>query len=300
MAPGVGDVNHWVATTVTSDSHLEDFMKGILRAGLLCAFAAISSLSLYAGPCLTTGTDQVGNAAFGATVNTFIGLGINPNVTCIENGLWTNPANFALGTYVQGGDGFGFGTDPTTLGVYNGAGSLAANANALDFYWVQDAGNTGVFGGASGGAPSQGIVWDLGGQANQLAVFVFVDHGPVPEEVLENTAWLSNNPNANDAGWTQASLVHVYGGGWSGDPNIADGFVAVYQLPSQATFRYASVTWGGPGAIQRDGDNEIDAVGGLTFGGTGVNAPEPGTTLMVGCGLALAALAARRRAKAQA
>jgi hypothetical protein len=72
-----------------------------------------------------------------------------------------------------------------------------------------------------------------------VAVFVFVDHGPVPGEVLENTAWLSNDPNAADNAWTQAQLIHVFGGGFSPDPNIADGFVALYQLPAakpSATF----------------------------------------------------------------
>lgn len=123
---------------------------------------------------------------------------------------------------------------------------------------------------------------------------MFVDHGPVPGEVLENTVWLSNDPNAADAGWTQASLVHVYGDGWSPGNIIADGFVAVYQLANQATFRYASVTWGGPGAIVRDGDNEIDAVGGLNVQGGGL-VPEPASLALVG--LALPGIGLSRRSR---
>lgn len=255
--------------------------------------ALLASTNAMADPCLTTATDQVGNAVFGATVQTFINLGINPNTTCIENGMWTDPSNFGLGTYLKGADGQGFGYDPTTLGAYNGATTGIGNGNGRDFYWLQDVGNQGTFNGAVGGAPSKGIIFDLGGQANQLVVFVFVDHGPLPEEVLENTAWLSNDPNAADGGWTQASLTHVYGAGFSPDPNIADGFVAVYQLSGGQTFRYASVSWGGPGAVLRDGDNEIDAVGGLTSEGGGVKVPEPSSLALLAA--ALLGLGLRRR-----
>ncbi|MEP6766392.1 MAG: PEP-CTERM sorting domain-containing protein [Gemmatimonadaceae bacterium] len=267
--------------------------------------ALTAALSVAAAPssafaaCLTTPGTTVGNPVFGATVQTFINLGINVNTTCIENGLWTNPNGFSLGSYVKGADGdAGFGIDNTVLGSYGTGGSIAAAANALDFKWVQDVGNQMSFGAAGvGGRPSFGIIWDLGGQANQLAVFVFVDHGPVPEEVLENTAWLSNDPNAADAGWTQAILTHVYGAGWSADPNVSDGFVAVYQLPNLATFRYASVTWGGPGAIQQDGDNEIDAVGGLNVqgGGIGNTVPEPMTVSLFAVGLVAVGLVRRRQ-----
>ncbi len=250
-----------------------------------------------AAPCLTNPTDTVGNAAFSATVQSFIDLGIDPNTTCIENSLWQDPTGFSLGSYVQGADALGGTIDPTGLNFDSTTvdGTFAGNANARDFFWVQDNGNGTTFSdGSTGGRPSKGIVWDLGGQANQAVVFVQVDHGPVPGEVLENTVWLSNDPNAPDSGWTQAFLEHVYAEGWSPDlSHIADGFAVVYRLANNATFRYVSVTHGGPGAIRTDGDNEIDAVGGLTAAGGGVSVPAPTPLAMVV--LILSGLAARRR-----
>ena len=273
---------------------MRTILAGPVAVGAALALSAFAA-PVRADPCLTNPADVVGNPIFGATIATFIARGIDPNVTCIENGLWSNPANFTLGDYVKGADGGGVGVDNSTLGSYVLNGTFAADANALDHAWVQDIGNQTSFGSDIGGRPSQGIVWDLHGQANQVAVFVFVDHGPVPQEVLENSAWLSNDPNALDAGWTQASLVHVYGAGWEADPTISDGFVAVYQLPGGGTFSHVSVTWGGPGSIQQDGDNEIDAVAGLTQGGGGVGGvPEPASALLVGLGL-LALGAARRK-----
>lgn len=277
------------------------FDKWLLRATLPAMLAlAMAPQVARATVCEVTPTTVIGDPSFGATVQTFINLGIDPNVTCIENALWSDPANFILGSYIGGADGQGHQLNPLSIGNYVGdpVGSRAANANARDLYWVQDTGNQVTINGAVGGAPSQGIIWDLGGQANQAVVFVQVDHGPLPQEVLENTAWLSNDPNAADPGWTQAFLTHVYGFGWMPDNvGIADGFAAVYTLPNpNDTFQYVSVTWGGPGAIQRDGDNEIDAVGGLTAQGGGVGVPEPTTLLLLGAGLA--GLAARRMRRA--
>jgi hypothetical protein len=249
----------------------------------LPAIFALFAPAAFADPCLLNPTDVVGNPVFGATVQTFMNYGVDPTATCIENGIWTDPSGFALGTYLQGSELMGGTADATNLSWdTSNLGSPGANAANRDFYWVQDSSPAMMFpDGKVGGPPSTGLIWDLGGEANQAVIFPFVDHTPAPQEALENTVWLSDDPNAPDSGWTQAFLVHVYGAGWSADPNIQDGFVPVYRLPDSKTFRYVSVTWGGPGSINQDGDNEIDAVGGLTESGGGVsNAPEPGTALL--------------------
>jgi len=252
----------------------------------------------------------------GATVGTFAQLihgsdtlanrTLIVNAQLLDDGLWVDPVGFGLGSYVKGANALGGSPNPAVL-AFNGAtvdGTFAGNADARDFFWVQDNGNTINFGnGILGGRPSQGIVWDLGGQANQAAVFVQVDHGPLPGEVLENTAWLSNDPNAVDAGWTQASLDRVYLEGWSPNPNIVDGFAVTYRLPGNQTFQYVSVTHGGPGAVRRDGDNEIDAVGGLTAGGQGLDAPngavpEPITATLGLIGMGVLGASVRRRRSA--
>jgi hypothetical protein len=202
-------------------------MRTLAIAAAVAATLAVALPGTVSAACLASGDPTT---VLGASVATFEALGINPAVTCIDNSLWADPSGFALGSYVKGAEGMGGTIDPTGFN-FNGAtvdGTAAGNANTRDFFWVQDTGNSTNFGGGIlGGRPSQGLIWNLGGQANQAVVFVQVDHGPLPGEVLENTAWLSNDPDAVDGDWTQALLDHVYLQGWSPDPNVADGFVAV-------------------------------------------------------------------------
>lgn len=258
---------------------------------ILLGLLPLKSMAL---PCLPHGNTTT---VLGATVATFESFGVDPTTTCITNSLWTDPSGFSLGTYVKGAEGLGGTPNPQGF-AWNGAtvdGTFAGNANGRDGFWVQDSGNGSTFvNGAgntvAGGRPSAGIIWDLGGQANQAAVFVQVDHGPLPQEVLENTVWLSNDPNAADAGWTQAFLDTIYLQGWSPGNNVFDGFTPVYRLPTSQTFRYVSVSWEGPGSVApTGGENEIDAVGGLTATGQGVGTttvPEPATLALMGLGLA--------------
>ena len=40
-------------------------------------------------------------------------------------------------------------------------------------------------------------VIDLGGQANKAVVFPIIDHGPLPNEALEYTVYLTDNPSSH-------------------------------------------------------------------------------------------------------
>lgn len=185
-----------------------------------------------------------------------------PEVAC-----GSHPAGLNSSLYVGGVQGAaGFSTSPTDYGyvtVSNSPAEYAAAGRCLDMWWIQDLGD---------GDLTSGNVWDLGGPSNQVAVFPVVDHGPLPQEAIEYTVYLSNNPSATEAGtdgnthWVLAKIDRVYLEGWI-TTWIADGFTTVWRLPGGQTFRYANVVAGGVGSLIHDGDDEIDTVIGLTAGG---------------------------------
>ncbi|MCR4288387.1 MAG: PEP-CTERM sorting domain-containing protein, partial [Deltaproteobacteria bacterium] len=222
---------------------------------------------------------------------TIIGTGttLGGDVYNVDDGLFVDPTGFALGTYISGADGQGWSDTPTNFNYCYGCGTGVGNGNARDFYWLHDQANWAYIDGVWGGNPVNGLQFDLGGQANKVVVFPSIDHGPLPEEALEHTVYLSNDLLA----WTRATLETAYQEGWSPDPNIADGWVGVYSGAPSTTWRYASVVHGGASSLITDGDTEIDAVGGLTESGGGVNVPEPATALLLGAGFAGLALVRR-------
>ena len=184
----------------------------------------------------------------------------------------SHPAGLGTSLYVGGVQGCsGYSYNPSNYDYTCGGASLsdyAERGRCLDMWWIQDGGD---------GDVTSGNVWDLGAPANQVAVFPIIDHGPLPEEAIEYTPYLSNNPNATVTGtdgnteWVRALLDKVYLEGWNSSW-VADGFTTVWRLPGAQTFRYVNVVSGGPGAIQHDGDDEIDTVIGLTSGGDPVPA----------------------------
>ncbi|MBI5837552.1 MAG: PEP-CTERM sorting domain-containing protein [Candidatus Eisenbacteria bacterium] len=194
----------------------------------------------------------------------------------IINGTFTDPSGLVYGKYLQGSEDGGTSYDPTTYN-YTLTGSFGGYGDARDWNWIHD----------SGGSVANvltGLWFDLQGQANKLVVFPIIDHGPVGPESFEYDVYLSNDLLS----WTEAKLDVLYDEGWSGNPNIADGWTTVWTAQSGQTFRYASVAWGNPGNpnpdyYYADGDAEIDAVAGLTEAGGAV--PEPGTMLLLALGL---------------
>ena len=203
-------------------------------------------------------------------------------------------------------------------GVANTIANAGMYANALDHLWwhpcrisnhTLDANGCPIRSCVTNGTPGsyfpwEGLVFDLGGPSNQVAVFAENDHGPQPCESIEYTVYLSDNPfakeliddptttGADPQKWNRAVLDKIYTWGWfntrSPDPvgfatcgDTAqyavedDSFVQTFKLPCGITFRYASVIGGYdgkefPSCAYDSNEGEVDAVAGLTEEGTGV------------------------------
>ena len=182
------------------------------------------------------------------------------------------------------GQGGGTSTDVTGTGGYaytccGPAASRFAAGNAIDNQWLQTSGVVGE------------TVWDLGFQATKAAVFNSIDHSPLPQEAIESTVYLSNDL----VNWTQGVVERVWLEGFEPILGIQwDGFTYVVGTGSSATFRYASVIHGGPGALISDGDNEINGILGTRADFTSP-IPEPGTWSLVALSLAALVAVPRRR-----
>ncbi len=168
-----------------------------------------------------------------------------------------------------------------TTGLLNYAYTIIATTptslNARDYAWGQNYGANATTNPAPD-TPCNGSVFDLGGPANKAVVFPAIDHGPLPNEALEYTVYLSNTPSStNLADWHLATLSEVYLQGWQPD-NVAlvDGFTTVRTLVSPTdTFRYVSVQGVGSQALRPlfDTEDEIDAVAGRTAKAQGSGSP---------------------------
>lgn len=226
----------------------------------------------------------------GATVGTFAELyhGSNTlanrqaviNAHILDDGIFGNnaygPATLMHTAWSDGSVSTGHSLDLTGTGGYDyvlDGGDAFGHANGIDNQWFQSSGTIGD------------TVFDLGGPSVAAAVFAVVDHGPLPQETIESTVYLSNDLST----WVQAEVRKVYLEGFQPILGIQwDGFTYVVSTPGGDAFRYASIIHGGPGALISDGDDEINGMMGLTA------VPEPGTMAALAMG-GLALLRKRRR-----
>jgi hypothetical protein len=243
----------------------------------------------------------------GATVGTFAALYFGSNTLAnrqlvvnnqmLDNGIF-NPTGFAPATLMPtawtagagAGDMNGGGCKGTLLDL-TGTGSYAyacnnavgphifTHANSVDNLWFQTSSAIGD------------TVFDFGGQAAKAAIMNSIDHGPIPEEAIESTVYLSNDL----VSWTQAVVQRVFLEGHMTNTGILwDGLTYIVGTANNATFRYASIIHGGPGALTDDGDDEINGVLGLTENFTPINVPAPGALALLGFGLLGLRLARRK------
>ena len=166
------------------------------------------------------------------------------------------PTPWALGTggsaSHNAGDGRGTSHDSTGTGSYGftitNGNDVFISGNVIDNLWFQSSNTVGD------------TVFDLGIPSSKAAIFNTIDHGPLPQEAIETTVWLSNDKVT----WTQAEVQRVWLEGFEPILGIQwDGFVFAVGTPAGEDFQYASTTWGGPGALIADGDDEINGVLGL-------------------------------------
>ena len=198
----------------------------------------------------------------------------------LDDGIF-NATGFSSATLLSGGSCAGV-SNPISGNPYNYSactGSIPGAANSIDNKWFQTDGVVGQ------------TVFDLGFQASKVAVFPVIDHGPLPQEAIESTVYLSNDKLT----WTQAVVQRVWLEGFiaDGEPNAWDGYwdgftYAVGLADPTQTFRYASIIHGGPGGLVNDGDDEINGLLGLRGDFTpdpGNEVPEPTSILLMGLGL---------------
>ncbi|MBL8491946.1 MAG: PEP-CTERM sorting domain-containing protein [Rhodocyclaceae bacterium] len=265
------------------------------------AALVLVSLAQAASAALVTDPND-GRTWQGASVGTFASLFYGSNTLAnrqlvIDKGLLDdgvfNTAGFTAAPLIAC-DGCQTGAGANAAGRSNdltGTGSFDytypsdrdrtyAGSN-IDQYWLQTGSGVG------------GAVWDLGPGASTAIIFNTIDHGPLPQEAIESTVYLSDDRIT----WTQAVTQRVWLEGFMSNTGIKwDGFTYAVGTGTSRTFRYASIIWGGPGALIADGDNEINGVMGasVTYHPP---VPEPETYAMMLAGLGVLGAVARRRRK---
>ena len=258
----------------------------------LAAAALLASQASHAA--LVTDPDDARNWQ-GATVGTFAELYYGSNTPAnrqlvvtnqlLDDGIFSTTGYVSAALVLGGGGCLGTSTDLTGTGDYGyvcDGVSAAAYGSSIDNTWFQSSGTVGE------------TVFDLGFQATKAAVFPSIDHGPIPQEAIESTVYLSND----QVTWTQAVVQRVWLEGFHPTLGILwDGFTYAVGTGTAATFRYASIIHGGPGALLDDGDDEINGIMGLRgdFTPNPGDVPEPGTLALLAAAVSAFAWSRRRR-----
>lgn len=234
----------------------------------------------------------------GATVGTFAQLFYGSNTLAnrqlvvdnelLDDGLF----GFAGATgaaLIQGSGATGQSLDTTGTGSFGyttPGGSAAFAGSSIDEFWVQTGNTIG------------GFIWDLGASATKAAIFNTIDHGPMPQEAIESSVFLSNDK----INWTPAVTQKVWLEGFKLNTGILwDGYVYAVGTDTLDAFRYASIIWGGSGALLSDGDNEINGIMGLDADFTPVisETPIPAALPLLASGFAALGFVGRKRRRKQ-
>lgn len=268
----------------------------IVKSLLKSAFILIAAIQVTQAALITDPNDP--RTWQGASIGTFATLYYGSNTLAnrqlvVDNGLMDDsifdPTGYTTGTLLNtpwltsGGSACqGESLDTTGTGslAYNCTGnSIATSGNAIDNLWFQSSGSIGD------------TVFDLGFQASKAVVFNSIDHGPLPQEAIESTVYLSNDL----VNWVQAVVERVWMEGFNTILGIQwDGFTYAVGTGTNSTFRYASVIHGGPGALINDGDDEINGIMGLNSD-FGQSVPEPIALVLFGIALAGLGISTRKR-----
>ena len=197
-----------------------------MKKHMLIAAAGLLAVQSATVP-LVTDPDDV-RSWQGATVGTFATLYYGSNTLAnrqlvvtnqlLDDGIFST-AGYVGATMIQaiGVQSTGTSLDTTGTGSLgyvapcSGCSGALDAGSGIDAHWVQTDNVVGH------------SIWDLGFQATKAAVFNTIDHGPLPQEAIESTVYLSNDMTT----WTQAVVERVWLEGFMPITGIQwDGFVS--------------------------------------------------------------------------